>query len=305
MADVNSDNYYKILGVSKSADDKVIKKAYHKMAVKYHPDKNKAENAATIFKKINEAYSVLSDKNKRASYDRFGKTGIENGVGGNPGFNMSQQQAHDIFSQFFGTGGPGSHTDPLQTLFSQMGNRRQTNVQFGQRFTRRTTRFTTRTTKFTIPRGRHVLIHGLNKKDLNGEIGVVSEYFEPKKRYIINAKGTKFFLKEENLQQIHNVEVFGLEKNTTLNGKKAKIVGYDKASKRYQVLIDSQPLALKAENVLFSTGSMVKLASLKSEARLNHMWVKVIQHEPHAEKYVVKTEQGRVLRVKCVNVFGA
>ena len=67
-----ADELYKVLGVSKKASDEEIKKAYRKLAMKYHPDRNKEDGAAEKFTQINEAYAVLSDAEKRAHYDRFG-----------------------------------------------------------------------------------------------------------------------------------------------------------------------------------------------------------------------------------------
>lgn len=77
-------DYYEILGVSKNASDDEIKKAYRKLAIKYHPDKNPGDKEAEAkFKEINEAHDVLSDKQKRARYDQFGHAGV-GGAGGNP-----------------------------------------------------------------------------------------------------------------------------------------------------------------------------------------------------------------------------
>ncbi len=77
-------DYYEVLGVSKNASDDEIKKAYRKLAVKYHPDKNPGDKEAEAkFKEINEAHDVLSDKQKRARYDQFGHAGV-GGAGGNP-----------------------------------------------------------------------------------------------------------------------------------------------------------------------------------------------------------------------------
>ena len=74
-------DYYKILGVNKDADENEIKKAYRKLAIKYHPDKNLGnKEAEEKFKEINEAYEVLSDKDKRSKYDMYGKEGIKGGV---------------------------------------------------------------------------------------------------------------------------------------------------------------------------------------------------------------------------------
>ncbi|MDK2939005.1 MAG: molecular chaperone DnaJ, partial [Methanolobus sp.] len=70
-------DYYEILGLSKDATESEIKKAYRKLAMKYHPDKNKEEGAEETFKEISEAYAVLSDAEKREQYDRFGHAGID------------------------------------------------------------------------------------------------------------------------------------------------------------------------------------------------------------------------------------
>lgn len=79
-------DYYEILGVAKGASEAEIKSAYRKMALKHHPDKNKAADAEEKFKEINEAYQVLSDANKRQTYDQFGHAAFDpaSGMGGNP-----------------------------------------------------------------------------------------------------------------------------------------------------------------------------------------------------------------------------
>ena len=74
-------DYYEVLGVAKDADDAAIKKAYREIAKKYHPDINPSAEAAEIFKEASEAYSVLSDKEKRAQYDQFGHAAFD-GSGG-------------------------------------------------------------------------------------------------------------------------------------------------------------------------------------------------------------------------------
>jgi molecular chaperone DnaJ len=101
-------DYYEVLGVSKSASPEEIKKAYRKLALKYHPDKNPGNaSAEDKFKEAAEAYEVLSNEEKRARYDRFG----HQGVSGNGGFGGGGMNMEDIFSQFgdiFGDSGFGS-----------------------------------------------------------------------------------------------------------------------------------------------------------------------------------------------------
>ena len=109
-------DYYDILGVSKSATEDELKKAYRKLAVKYHPDKNPDnKEAEEKFKEAAEAYSVLSDPEKKQRYDQYGHDGLkQNGFGGG-GFSGQGMSMDDIFSQFgnifgdaFGGGGFGS-----------------------------------------------------------------------------------------------------------------------------------------------------------------------------------------------------
>ena len=69
-------DYYEVLGVDKNADEKEIKKAYRKLAMKYHPDVSDDEDSTEKFKEISEAYAVLSDEDKRQKYDQFGHAGI-------------------------------------------------------------------------------------------------------------------------------------------------------------------------------------------------------------------------------------
>ncbi|MGB0933964.1 MAG: molecular chaperone DnaJ [Lishizhenia sp.] len=92
-------DYYEVLGVSKSASDAEIKKAYRKLALKYHPDKNPDDKAAEEkFKEAAEAYEVLSNSDKKARYDRFGHQGVGGAGGG--GFGGGGMNMDDIFSQF-------------------------------------------------------------------------------------------------------------------------------------------------------------------------------------------------------------
>jgi molecular chaperone DnaJ len=101
-------DYYEVLGVPRSADAQEMKKAYRKLAMEYHPDRNPSEDAAAKFKEINQAYEVLSDDQKRQMYDRFGHAGVEGNQGGGfDGFHGFEGGFGDIFDAFFGGGQRG------------------------------------------------------------------------------------------------------------------------------------------------------------------------------------------------------
>lgn len=104
---MNKKDYYEVLGVSKNATDAEIKSAFRKLAKKYHPDVSKEPNAAEKFKEAQEAYSVLSDKEKRSKYDQFGHAAFDQngGFGGAGGFSgFDDFDASDIFRDIFGSG---------------------------------------------------------------------------------------------------------------------------------------------------------------------------------------------------------
>src|SRR5947208_4227361 len=106
-------DYYEVLGVDRSAGEEEIKKAYRKLAVKYHPDKNPGDKAAEEkFKELGEAYEALSDPQTRAAYDQYGHAAFDpraRAGGGGGGFH----DPFEIFREAFGGGGSGSIFDEL------------------------------------------------------------------------------------------------------------------------------------------------------------------------------------------------
>ncbi|XP_044803060.1 dnaJ homolog subfamily B member 6 isoform X5 [Bubalus bubalis] len=125
-------DYYEVLGVQRHASAEDIKKAYRKLALKWHPDKNpeNKEEAERKFKQVAEAYEVLSDAKKRDIYDRYGKEGLNGGGGGGSHFDspfefgFTFRNPDDVFREFFGGRDPFSFDffeDPFEDFF---GNRR-------------------------------------------------------------------------------------------------------------------------------------------------------------------------------------
>ncbi|KAM0888529.1 hypothetical protein ACQ4PT_028281 [Festuca glaucescens] len=121
-------DYYKVLGVGRGATDDELKKAYRRLVMKYHPDKNPSPQADPLFKQVSAAYDVLSDPDKRAVYDQYGEEGLKAGVappspsaappphahgggggsGSGPGFRFNPRSADEIFKEMFG----GSYFGP-------------------------------------------------------------------------------------------------------------------------------------------------------------------------------------------------
>src|SRR2546421_997418 len=112
-------DYYTVLGVAKNASDEDIKKAYRKLAMKHHPDRNQGDDAKKSedkFKEAKEAYEMLSDPQKRAAYDQFGHAGVDPNMGGGfrpggagaEGFGGFAEAFGDIFGDIFGGGGAGA-----------------------------------------------------------------------------------------------------------------------------------------------------------------------------------------------------
>ena len=98
-------DYYEVLGVSKNASEADLKKAYRRLAMKFHPDRNTGEDSTVAeqkFKEAKEAYEVLSDAQKRAAYDQFGHAGVDQSMGGGPGGGFGGGNFSDIFGDVFG-----------------------------------------------------------------------------------------------------------------------------------------------------------------------------------------------------------
>jgi molecular chaperone DnaJ len=113
-----SKDYYETLGISKNASDGDIKNAYRKMAMQYHPDRNKGDKSSeTKFKEINEAYETLKDHQKRAAYDRYGHDNYKNASSGGGGFNQGGFSSGGFNGGGFDFGGGADFSDIFESVF--------------------------------------------------------------------------------------------------------------------------------------------------------------------------------------------
>ena len=117
---MTTEDYYSLLGIERDVSPEKIKKAYRKMAVKYHPDKNKGDaNAEEMFKKVSEAYEVLKDPEKRAAYDRYGHAAFQQGSPGGRGRSGGFHDPFDIFREVFGGGATSGEGSIFEEFFGR------------------------------------------------------------------------------------------------------------------------------------------------------------------------------------------
>ena len=299
------DNYYEILGLDKNASDADIKKAYRKLAVKYHPDKNpNNKETEDKFKIINEAYSVLSDKEKKQQYDRFGKQGI----GGSGGPSMGNVNPHDIFNMFFsggnspfnmhGGGHPFMNTTRTNRVFN---NGNGVSFQsFGPGGMNRMPRRSINRYDI-ISNGIRILVKGLvNTSDYNNCMGVIRNYDLHKKKYIVKIDSKDILLSSDNFIQLIDVTIHNLKSDESLNGIKTKIIDY--INDRYVVDLNNKRYALNVSNLIVSKGMCVKITGLVSRKEINDKWGRIVDYDSDNERYLIQINKALLLKIKLENI---
>mmetsp|Transcript_56212 Transcript_56212/g.133957 ORF Transcript_56212/g.133957 Transcript_56212/m.133957 type:complete len:356 (+) Transcript_56212:110-1177(+) len=278
-SDVKSDDYYKVLGVERNASENDISKAYKKLALKYHPDKNpdnKAE-AEETFKKVTEAYEVLHDKDKRKTYDQFGKAGL-NGGGGGPDGGVSFAHADEIFKAFFSDGNSpfsmfiNGEEDPFGAFGG--GGRR---VVFGN----------------GGGSGR-----GMGGMPFDG--GFPGMMFSgmggmPGMNINMGKGGSKGGGRQKGaapspahaMPNGTRVVIRGLKEKQEHNGKQGSVAGWDQDRGRYTVdLGDGNTLALRPSNL--TQVVQVEITGIESQPTLNGQKAEIIGYDDQTNRYKVK-----------------
>jgi len=326
--------YYKILGLSRDAKPKDIKKAYRKLAIKWHPDKNPGDKVAEEkFKEISEAYEVLSDESKRKQYDLGGNPFGGMGGGGNPfgggggaqhfSFGNSGSDPREIFKMFFGEegedpfaalfgGGSGGgfpagmrmHMgsgggDPFQS-FGFGGNSAFGGSPFGGMQQQQRQH---RDRIGILKSGTAVYIHSLTgAMQHNGRIGKVKFYDDSKGRYTVDVglESGPLALRPSNIQQlIQNVEIVDIASKPEYNGKLGNVSSYKDGRLIVQVA-GGRAMALKGDKIIVPKGTRITLQNLSNE-KYNGMQGNVLEYDRAAGRYTVQTSRGQNIRVKREN----
>lgn len=321
MSDSNSDDFYKILGVSRSASQAEIKHHYRKLAMRWHPDKNmeNKQQAEERFKKISEAYAVLSNLDQKQQYDMFGRQGSgQAGQGQGQGRSgMSFNDAENVFNMFFNGGGSGqqftfgggggggfgassrqfnarhSNMSEGQTLFD-------TGEIFGRGMGHRGNRGAHETADDkigVIANGTRVILKGLvGKKELNRHQGVVKQWCSATGRYTISLQGGLLALKRLNLFQMIpvRVRVPGGESKQTL-------VGWKDTEQRFVVRCPQGKVSgVDPSDLSLPEGCSVYVRKLRTNPTLNGKLGSVLRFEDG--RYLVAIDKGHILKLLPKNV---
>jgi hypothetical protein len=302
---VNSDDYYEVLGVSRNASDSDIKSAYRKLALKLHPDKNldKKQQAENDFRRVSEAYSTLSDDEKRKLYDSCGKERLQGGMKHGCGSTgeMSAEQTEALLRSLFGARSdpgcnfaipsPGFNID-VGSIFEGLAGQGGRGCHNGNR----------QEPEYALPIGTSVVIRGLvNAADHNGKTGSVKSFDEVHRRYqvVLQEDGSLVAVKPQNLTQQCSIEVVGLESKPELNGTVGDIFGYEAEDGRYRLLLHKPPLALSLQrrNCLLKQGTRVVLQGL-SNAKFNGEMARIVRIDRSIGRYIVQCRGGDQIKVK-------
>ena len=312
--DLRSDCYYKNLGIAKGASDQEIKSAYRKLALKYHPDKNKGnpEAAAENFKKVAEAYDCLSDKNKREVYDTYGKRGLEGGSGGGGGYGGAHFiNPDDIFRQFFAAnGGFGDEFGGFGGggFSFNMGGDRFGGFSGQPRMHQRKPQPPKYPSgSHILPKGSKVSVHSLNSSpQYNGMEGELVGYDADKGRYRVSFgdDDASISIKPVNfIQLVDNVKLREIESKPQLNGCYGQIIGMN--GDRFHVRLagaQSAVVGVGLTNLELPVETRVHIHSLSGAPQYNGMTGKVVQFLESDNRYLIEVAGTKQLKLKTDNI---
>lgn len=295
--DLTADDYYRVLGVERNATDNDIAKAYRKLALKHHPDKNRddKEKAQKDFNVITEAYEVLRDADKRKTYNLCGKTD-----GGGDSGGVSYQHANAVFEAFFGG------RDPLSMFFGfdddGGGTRAACNGMSRSSRLGPPRRCSLPRQNHVAPNGTSVIIHGLaNARRYNGKNGKIIGWDDSKERYSVNVESDTLSLKPSNTVQSCTIEIAGIESHPELNGQFGNISDFN-SNGRYTVRLksDGRLIGASRKNVILNKGTHVTLTELSSN-KYNGLMGRILEIDRDAQRYTILVQNNQQLKVRYKN----
>jgi len=310
MSNFDSDNYYRVLGVSKDVSQEELKKVYRKLAFKWHPDKNidNIELAENNFKNISEAYEVLSEPQKRRIYDQVGKDGLKN-TGGVARYDFGNAQ--NLFKQFF------NNSDIFENIINTKHKSKfVSNIEkeigldiddllFGK-IRKKRRKNNVYLIKTFLENKTEVIIDGLiHKSYLNGETGKIVSYNSDKHRYTLNIKNDvideNVSIGESNIiQKIYNIKLKNIIKNPELNDKIGNIIGWDAYKRRIQVKLDDCVANVKINNILYPINTLVYIKNLENNVYYNNKLGKVVSYSD--SKYILNLYNNMNVRIHSDNI---
>ena len=335
---MSSEDYYKTLGLEKTATDKQIHTSYRKLAMKYHPDKNTTNNnkayAEEMFKKINEANEILSDPDKRKIYDSsfpslnnfpnsrtsrfashrnttpyttphaFAQTFAQTFVRPN-GFDRSVQFDGDMFTHLFGKNIQTQFTECFNTSQPHYKSHHYNNTTQSSRGDG-TDSVKVQSSNFentlnVLNNGSRVILHSLSTETYNDLSGNIISYDGIKKRYNVKIKSdTIMSVKHSNLYNIVDCYIID-DASNDIQGEIGQILGRDISTGKLRVYIANVLYCLDDVMIRYLPGMQLKIINLKSRTELNDTICIVKKYDITTERYIVEI-QSTILSLKYSNL---
>ena len=307
--DLNSNDYYKILGVDKNSDLKTIKKAYHKLAIKYHPDKNQnnKEHYGKLFNKIQSAYTHLSNSYERKQFDNYQKNQSHN-------FNQTNNDDNsNMFSSFFSNSNSKDfETNSFSYNFSNLDGSIDVNFNYStySNFNQEYNNMQNNLNQFKIneaelfDKGQELKIPNSTKVLIKskGIHGYVKDYTHG--FYQIYIENDDCEIHFDDLQQILKGKLYDLKGDYShLNGDYCDILKYEPEFNKFLIHIYGCDLVVNLDNIIINNESYVQIHNLQNQKDLNNQWGIILAYDFNKKRYLIKIKNNKLVKVSYKNII--